>query len=217
MRHRAILAAGLAGVALLGTPALAQRRLAVSFSPGIAFPAGPARFTEAYRWALGGGLGLAIPLSPRFSIHAQADYNRFMLDRLGYLGEAGQVLRDLFLSGFLGVEGGEANMLTLLAGGRGYAPLFGGAVSPYGTAALGGFLLWTNAVTLTVRSDPPQPTRREGGSELSLGAALGVGVEIAQGQRTAWFVEGRWVLGFAELTPGTRTSYFPVRVGFALR
>ncbi|HET9983690.1 MAG TPA: outer membrane beta-barrel protein, partial [Longimicrobiales bacterium] len=189
----------LAMVMALPTMASAQRMGRSGSGIGIFAAAGPALPTgdlaDAWDWGLDVGGGIAIPLGSSLQLRGEVNYDRFLLDKEKF-GVPDNV------------SGGDATALTVLGTLKLPFRMQGQSWTPY---LLGG----GGYMHLAVKDIPGF-----GGSvsDDRAAAAVGAGADFPLGDSNwAFFVEGRYVIGFGHTDEfGTQLdneNFVPIKIG----
>lgn len=171
---------------------------------GIFAAAGPALPTgdlaDAWDWGLDVGGGIAIPLGSTLQLRGEVNYDRFLRDK--------RALFDVPES----ADGGDATALTVLGTLKLPLRMQGQSWTPYLLGG-GGFMRIGYSEI---------PGYRASFHDNRAAAAVGAGADFPLGASNwAFFVEGRYVIGFGhtdeEFGEMENENFVPIKIGLSLR
>jgi opacity protein-like surface antigen len=190
---------------LMALPAMASaQRMGRSGSGiGVFASAGPALPTgdlaELWDWGLNVGGGVSLPLGRALQLRGEVNYNRFLLDK-----EAADVPDN--------VSGGDATALTIMGTLKLPLSMQGQSWTPYLLGGGGYMHLAVNDI----------PGFGGSVSDNRAAAAFGAGADFPLGDSNwAFFVEGRYVIGFGHTDEFGQElkneNFVPLKIGLSLR
>ncbi|MDH3215534.1 MAG: autotransporter outer membrane beta-barrel domain-containing protein [Candidatus Krumholzibacteria bacterium] len=162
----------------------------------ISSPLKPRAFADTANLGIGGGVGLALPLTQQFMILAGVDYTTFGLDDDGFREQNGLPAGSILV-------GGETSTLYASLGLRISAPLPGIPIRPYLVGGVGYFRIdpddvTSDGTTLGFATEETTGIHGGGGFDLSFGSYLSI------------FFDALVIVGFTDVDA---TGYFPLRAG----
>ncbi|HWR81994.1 MAG TPA: outer membrane beta-barrel protein [Candidatus Deferrimicrobium sp.] len=175
--------------------ASAQVPTPFSFYAGgaLSLPNAPEGFKESFNSGYHGLVGIGYKLGPGFQLVGKAEYHKFSSD----------------LSGFPGVDGGDANVWLFGGDGRLALGLPVAPIKPFGLLGFGLATIdqsdFSGPVTLIAAIPESYPDKQS-----KLYYNFGAGVEFKFGPAVNLFVQGRYVSVSSE---GGSTGFVPVTVG----
>lgn len=170
---------------------------------GIFAAAGPALPTgdlaDGWDWGLDVGGGISIPLGSTLQLRGEVNYDRFLLDKENF-----GIPDD--------VDGGDATSLTVLGTLKLPLRMQGQSWTPYLVGG-GGYMRLSVDDIAGVNPDVHDDRAA---------AAVGAGADFPLGASNwAFFVEGRYVIGFghddAEFGELKNENFVPIKIGLSLR
>jgi len=169
-------------------------------SAGISFPIGPENFSKYWKigFNVGAGVGYRYPLTPGVTLITDFGFNRFSLDRNKMLQDMGWVDPGTSISG------GDIAIITFSGNLKAIVPTSYNKVTPYLCGGAGLFIFSVNDI---VSNDGE--IEGKGYSKALFSILLGGGTDIAIGERTDLFIEGKYV-GF---TGYENKQILPIKIG----
>jgi len=167
---------------------------------GISFPIGPENFSKYWKMGFnfGGGVGYRYPLNSDVTLITDFGFNRFSLNRDKMLQDMGWVDHGTSISG------GDIAIITFSENLKAIVPTSSTKVTPY---LCGGAGLLIFSVNDIVSNDGE--IEGKGHFKALFSILLGGGTDIAIGERTDLFIEGKYI-GF---TGYVNRQIFPIKIG----
>jgi len=167
---------------------------------GISFPIGPEDFSKYWKMGFnfGGGVGYRYPLNSDVTLITDFGFNRFSLNRDKMLQDMGWVDHGTSISG------GDIAIITFSENLKAIVPTSSTKVTPY---LCGGAGLLIFSVNDIVSNDGE--IEGKGHFKALFSILLGGGTDIAIGERTDLFIEGKYI-GF---TGYVNRQIFPIKIG----
>jgi len=175
------------------------------FNAGVSYPLAPTTFNKNWKIGFNLGVGFERKLAGPWYGQVYFDYNNFEIEDEQYTKWAG------YFEPGLSVDGGTASVLSLSANLKrmftrarsGEAPYIIGGIGLYRFTVADGFFA-TRDTTINIISS----------SQNSVALNFGAGIDVRIGNRTSFYLEGRYFVGF---TSNEVTQHVPLRVGIIFR